>query len=145
MCRNRDASQDKRKKDEPVFYWLTSLDNVHTATELYRKRWRIEQCFKALKSNGFNLQAMNFKKTSKIELLLAVVMFAYVLSIIEGETHQQQIPTKNYADLTTAPAQSLFKKGLDLLNAKLIWFEQFLVYLQTIYQLISKRRFQFVQ
>ncbi len=43
MCRNRDISNDPRKKQEPVFYWLTSLDNAHLATELYRKRWRIDR------------------------------------------------------------------------------------------------------
>lgn len=45
-------------KDEPILYWITSLPNVVVATELYRKRWKIEICFKCFKTNGFNLQQM---------------------------------------------------------------------------------------
>lgn len=43
-------------KDEPILYWMTSLPNPITAGEVYRKRWKIEFCFKYLKTNGFNLQ-----------------------------------------------------------------------------------------
>ena len=94
ICRNREPGHDLRKKDEPIFYWLTSLDNVHTAADLYCKRWRIEQCFKALKSNGFNLEAMSFKKIGKIELLMAVVVFVYVLNVYKGVNRKKQITTK---------------------------------------------------
>lgn len=38
LGRVREISNDARKKGEPVFYWLTSLDNVQTAAELYKKR-----------------------------------------------------------------------------------------------------------
>lgn len=60
MCRNEDPRppKDPRKRVEPVFYWLTSLDNAQAAPAHYRKRWRIEQCFKALKTNGFDLESM---------------------------------------------------------------------------------------
>lgn len=105
----------------------------------------MEQCFKALQSNGFNLEAMNLKQSAKIKLLLAVVVFAYVLSIMESEKHKRQIALKRYIDQSTAPAQSLFKKGLDVLNSTLIWFEQFLTYLRAVFDSVSGRRFNFVQ
>ena len=43
---------------EPILYWITSLPEAITASELYRKRWKIEICFKCFKTNGFNLQQM---------------------------------------------------------------------------------------
>lgn len=30
-------------KDEPILYWMTSLSNAIAASELYRKRWKIER------------------------------------------------------------------------------------------------------
>lgn len=137
--------RDPRKRVEPVFYWLTSLDNAQAAPAHYRKRWRIEQCFKALKTNGFNVESMNFKQSAKIELLLAVVVFAYVLSVEAGEVASGQIRTKTYADSSSSPAQSLFKKGLELLNARLLVFEQFMGYLLGLFKPAKPRRFGFVQ
>lgn len=52
--------------DEPILFWITSLPDAITASELYRKRWKIEICFKCFKTNGFNLQQMNFKSPVKI-------------------------------------------------------------------------------
>jgi hypothetical protein len=43
---------------EPILYWITSLPDAIAASELYRKRWKIEICFKCFKTNGFNLQQM---------------------------------------------------------------------------------------
>ncbi|AUD03517.1 hypothetical protein [Spirosoma pollinicola] len=45
MCRNEDPRppKDPRKRVEPVFYWLTSLDNAQAAPAHYRKRWRIDR------------------------------------------------------------------------------------------------------
>ena len=45
-------------------------------------------------ANGFNLESMNFKQSTKIELLLALVVFAYVLSVEAGEAVSDQIGTK---------------------------------------------------
>jgi len=147
MCRNEDPRppKDPRKRAEPVFYWLTSLDNPQAVPAHYRKRWRIEQCFKALKTNGFHLESMNFKQSAKIELLLAVVVFAYVLSVKAGEAVSDQIRTKTYQNATSSPAQSLFKKGLEVLNATLLVFEQFVDYLLGVFKLAKPRRFCFVQ
>lgn len=103
------------------------------------------QCFKALKTNGFHLESMNFKQTAKIELLLAVVVFTYVLSVKAGEAVSDQIGRKTYPNGTNSPAQSLFKKGLDVLNATLLVFEQFMDYLLGIFKSAKPRRFRFVQ
>lgn len=50
---------------EPILCWITSLADPIKASEDYPKRGsplgrKIERCFKCLKTNGFNLQQMNF-------------------------------------------------------------------------------------
>ena len=88
---------------------------------------------------------MNFKQSAKIELLLALVVFAYVLSVEAGEAASEQIGTKTYRNGNSSPAQSLFKKGLEVLNATLLVFDQFMGYLLGIFKSAKPRRFRFVQ
>ena len=44
--------------DEPFLYLITTVDDIDQAAQLYRMRWKIECCFKHLKTNGFNLEAL---------------------------------------------------------------------------------------
>ena len=39
---------------------------------------------KHLKSNSFDMGKINLKSTAKIEMMMAIVVFLYTLSIIEG-------------------------------------------------------------
>jgi len=44
----------KNDPEEPLLYFISSLTNKIKITEAYRRRWRIETCFKHLKTQGFN-------------------------------------------------------------------------------------------
>jgi hypothetical protein len=80
--------------------WTTSLS---LDTHVY--------CFKCLKSNGFNLQLLNFKKPEKISLLMAVVVFAYVLCVVEGFKAKGKIAIKKYKSGKTALLFLTFAKA----------------------------------
>jgi hypothetical protein len=56
----------KKDAKEPILYWISSLAEPIKASEHYPKRWKIEGC---LKTNGFKLQQINFKKPLKVNLL----------------------------------------------------------------------------
>jgi hypothetical protein len=104
---------DKNAKEEFLFL-ITNLEKPASAlTNIYRIRWKIEHCFKQLKSNGFDLEAMNVKGKAKQNLLLAIVVFTYVLSVLEGLKEYKKIPLKKYANGTVYKAISVFRNGLD--------------------------------
>ena len=140
MKKNLDAC-----KDEPILYWITSLPNVITACELYRKRWKIEICFKCFKTNGFNLQQMNFKNPLKISLLMAIIVFAYVLCLLEGLRERKQIVTKRYRSEVAGPAQSFFKRGIQEVNARLLDFKHFLKRVRAWFNARPRVKWRFVQ
>ncbi|HQU90629.1 MAG TPA: transposase, partial [Denitromonas sp.] len=51
--------------EDELVYLLTNLHSPTQASRLYQWRWQIEVCFKHLKSNGVNLEAMNVQGKEK--------------------------------------------------------------------------------
>ena len=49
----------KNDPNEPLLYFISSLVHKVKITEAYRRRWRIETCFKQLKTQGFNIEDFN--------------------------------------------------------------------------------------
>jgi hypothetical protein len=80
---------------------------------IYRIRWKIEHCFKQLKSNGFDLEAMNIRGKAKQNLMIAIVIFTYVISVLEGLKDYKKIDSKSYSNGTTSKAISVFRNGVD--------------------------------
>ena len=84
-----------------------------------------------MKSNGFNTEQLNFKKPAKVNLLFAIVVFAYVLSLMEGL--KKKVAVKRYKNVKQGPADSPFRLGLQHISALLVEFAQFLSWLRTYY------------
>ena len=112
----------KNPKDdpkEPLVYFLSSLSQKRKIVKFYPIRWKIECCFKHLKSNGFNLEDLNFKNSGKIKLMMAIVSFLYVLCIHQGLIAYatfKKSDFKKYRNGTTTLAVSIFRKGKALLT-----------------------------
>lgn len=104
---------DKNAKEEIIFLISNRTDNAIKIAFIYKIRWKIEHCFKQLKSNGFDLEAMNVKGKAKQNLMLAIVIFTYVLSVLEGLKNYKKVPFKKYANGTISKAISVFRNGLD--------------------------------
>ena len=66
----------KRTLDEEVIIFLTPIRPVRKTVDQYVKRWRIECLFFHLKSNGFNLEAINLQPPQKSNLLMSLVCLA---------------------------------------------------------------------
>lgn len=64
----------KETAKEKLIYFISTLKKKKIV-ESYPIRWRIECCFKHLKSNGFNLEDLNFKQKQKIKMMMAIVTF----------------------------------------------------------------------
>jgi hypothetical protein len=109
ICKN----PDKNAKEDLVFLITNVTDKAYKISFIYRTKWKIEHCFKQLKSNGFDLESMNVKGKAKQNLLLAIVVFTYTLSVLEGLKNYKKIAVKNYSDGTTSKAVSVFRHGTD--------------------------------
>lgn len=106
---NRDAG-------DPLIYLLTSLSEpAWSVAEKYRMRWKIEALFKHMKTNGFSLEAMNLGTEPRCQLLMAVAVFAYVISIREGLKTYRKVRVKQYADGSQEREESVFRHGLNSL------------------------------
>ncbi len=111
----------KENADENLVYFISSLKDKKQIVTAYPIRWTIESCFKHLKSNGFNLEAMNLKDSLKIMLMMGIVVFLYVLCIVEGlKQLKKSKPSdwKIYKNGKRFLTVSVFSKGLAYLNLK---------------------------
>ena len=128
--------------DEPFLYLITNVDDIEQAAQLYRMRWKIECCFKHLKTNGFNLEDQAFTAPHKIELLISIIVLVYALAIYEGIIIQQadEIKTKTYkvkhqngqTRFVFYPEKSVFRAGLAQIENIITNVKSFFDYLQNI-------------
>jgi len=128
----------KNTKDdpkEPLLYFISTLKDRMEVVKTYPIRWTIECCFKHLKTNGFDLEAMNFKDPLKIMLMMAITSFLYVLCIIEGLKQlkiKKKSDWKKYKCGKITLAVSIFAKGLDYLNNKFRDLRSFIEFLKSL-------------
>jgi len=107
-----------RRKDaeEPLVYLVTNIQEpARTIADKYAMRWKIEAFFKHMKTNGFSLEEMNLGTQTRCRLLMAIVVFSYVLSIKEGLKTYRKVRVKLYSDGSEEMAESIFRYGINSL------------------------------
>lgn len=129
---------------EPLLYFVSSLTNKIKISEAYRLRWRIETCFKHLKSQGFNLEDLNFKQDDKILLLVAIIVMAYVLSL-QAAFEQSTPKLKTYRDGKQSLSISLFRQGLTKLRYHVQALSVFIEHLGQITKTLYEAKWLYVQ
>jgi transposase len=122
----------KYNPKEPYIYFISNLTDAKKIAAHYLKRWKIECAFKHLKTNGFNLEDCNLKSDVKIELLMTIVVVAYVIAIREGVLVQHKIPIKKYKNGTQYPAISIFRKGYEILQNTIQTLLQIIKYIEQL-------------
>ena len=106
----------RRDATEPVVYLVTSLgESARSIADKYRMRWKIEAFFKHMKTNGFSLESLNLGTQPRCQLLMAIVVFAYVLSIKEGLKTYGKVRVKKYANGSQEREESMFRHGMNSL------------------------------
>lgn len=129
---------NSQNSDDELIYFLSSRTKKMMVIKAYPIRWSIECCFKHLKSNGFNLEAINFKNSLKIELMMAILVFLYVLCIRQGliaykkskKSHYKQFVENNEKYKTLAV--SIFRKGMAYLENLFYNLKSFIRFLNPI-------------
>ncbi|MEM8527720.1 MAG: transposase [Bacteroidota bacterium] len=126
-------NEDKNAKEQFV-YLITNLENPLQAVSLYRKRWKIECCFKHLKSNGFDLESTALEGTHKQEILFAILTLAYVLAIREGilNQYEEQVPIRTFKNGKAYRKKSLFLFGFEIFKPKADTFLGFARYFRAV-------------
>ena len=128
--------------EDPLIYFLSSLNKKGKIIKAYPIRWSIECCFKHLKSNGFNLEDINMKNSLKIELMMAILVFLYTLCIRQGLLVYHNFKRNKRSDYkqfdkNKKPFQTLtvsvFRKGIAYLENLFYNLSSFLAFLNDIY------------
>lgn len=125
----------RKGAEEELVYFLSTLEAKKEIVSAYPIRWTIECCFKHLKSNGFNLEDLNFKKSGKIKMMMAIVTFLYILCIhhgTEGYIKKKKSDFKKFANGKITLTVSIFKKGKSIVAGKFYHFISFIRYLTEI-------------
>jgi hypothetical protein len=131
----------KNDPKEPFLYLITNLDLPARAIgSIYSLRWKIECCFKHLKTNGFQLESINLKTESRTRLLMAITVFAYVISIHEGIKNYKNVPIKTYKDGSQEKQESLFRYGINKVVAFCLSFSTFCTYILKKIKQSKKRK-----
>jgi len=130
----------KQDYKEPYVFFITNQENASIALKCYAQRWKIECCFRHLKSNGFNVEAMNFKDDRKIELMMGIVVTAYAIAIREGILEQLRKPflIKTYKCGKQYAAVSVFRKGLEVIEGFLEHALALVLYLFAVFHRENK-------
>ena len=75
----------KGKKGEDDYFIIASDAYRPDADKRYGLRWRIEQLFKELKSNGFDLEQTHLAKPERLSTLLILLAIAYTWILKVGQ------------------------------------------------------------
>lgn len=121
--------------EDELIYLLSNRNSPTEAARLYQWRWQIEVCFKHLKSNGVNLEAMNVEGKEKRHLMMAIAVFVYILAIREGLLKECREGIRWVLDKASGfeyRAVSVFLKGMDIVRRRALNGRQFTRYLSKI-------------
>jgi len=125
ICEN-DSSRGK----VPYIFLFTNMTNMTEASKFYRKRYKIEICFKHLKKCGFCLEDTAMEGQHKMDLLFAVLTIIYLMAIQKGTVHFENVEPqqmKLFYDPKPyiAPNKSVFMQGFEHLWTEIFSFEEF--------------------
>ena len=90
---------------------IVSDDASETMMEDYKRRWKIEVLFQALKSRGFNFEETHFKDAERLKTLFAVLALAFCWAYHVGAWRHAVKPIQIKKHLR--PAKSIFRYGFD--------------------------------
>jgi hypothetical protein len=79
---------------EPELLIIAAFQHDKQALLAYRKRWQIETMFKALKSNGFNLEDSHLESIKAIDKLLYLIALSFIWAYLNGIFLHQKKPIK---------------------------------------------------
>jgi hypothetical protein len=121
---------------DPIIFLITNILDKNRIGKKYQQRWKIEHCFKQLKSNGFDIEDIGFKKIHKIQFIITIVIVLYILAVCKGlicdKKNKSKSKTKKYKSGLISRAVSIFRLGLFQLKATISNVAQMRKFLLTL-------------
>jgi hypothetical protein len=96
---------------------VVSDDQSDQVMEAYKKRWKIEVLFEALKSRGFNFEDTHLKEENRLQTLFAVLAMAFCWAYHVGAWRHEVKPIR--IKKHQRPAKSIFRYGFDWIRQAL--------------------------
>lgn len=93
---------------------VVSASQSDEVMEQYKKRWKIEVLFEALKSRGFNFEDTHLKDEKRLNTLFAVLAIAFCWAYHVGAWRHTVKPIRMKKH--QRPAKSIFRYGFDLIR-----------------------------
>ena len=107
---------DAESVKDPIIFLITNILDKNRVGKKYQQRWKIEHCFKQLKSNGFDIEDIGFKKIHKIQFMIVIVIVLYILAVCKGlicdKKNKLKSKFKTYKSGLVGRAVSIFRQGL---------------------------------
>ncbi|MBL7977629.1 MAG: hypothetical protein JNN12_04750 [Bacteroidetes Order II. Incertae sedis bacterium] len=93
MCLNRN-----RKAADKTLFLLSNLKGRKAIAQTYLMRWKIERMFKQLKSEGYDIEAVNLKTAERRCLLILAACIAFALTVAAAWGRYKKFKTINRKD-----------------------------------------------
>ena len=106
------------KTNKQEYLILATYCQPNKSSTRYAERWYIENMFKDMKSNGFQLECTHITKLNRLDTLMGILSIAYIWMIKIGEWIKKTKPQIFKKKKHGRPAKSIFRAGIDeLINA----------------------------
>ena len=116
------------KTNKPEYLIIGTYCEPTESTIRYGERWYIENMFKDMKSNGFQLECTHITKLDRLNTLMGILSIAYVWMIKIGTWVRKMKPERFVKKKHGRPAKSIFRAGLDEFINAIFSFEHVRVY-----------------
>lgn len=73
--------KDETRSEDEYLIVCSNIPRPNKVLDIYKTRWRIEMCFKDLKTAGFNLEETHMKKPERLAKLMCVLTIAMILGL----------------------------------------------------------------
>ena len=110
----------RNDKNKLEYLILVSPDKIDDVCEVYSNRWYIENMFKDLKSNGFQLEQTHVTRTERLETLFGLLAIAYAWMIKIGTWIRSKKPELFKKTKLKRPRISVFRAGLNEFSRTII-------------------------
>jgi len=136
---DNDSSRGKAK----YIFLMTNMVDLTEASKFYRKRYKIEICFKHLKKTGLRLEELAIQGQHKIDLMFAALTLIYIMAIQKGIVHFEQVEPQEMRvfhdhESFIAPAKSVFMQGFQSILATIFSFEEFVAEINLLIKWVAK-------
>ena len=98
---------------------IDTFEQARWITQLYRRRWVIEQLFRTIKKKGFDIENVSMQ-TKPFKTLCAMTLVAGVscMQLVQGRDGQGKRPLEDVFDLEDQPALEAVSASLEGKTAK---------------------------